>query len=456
MNAVQPARGQRTTAAEVLRGTARDALLRAMTWRMGRAGDLGGTLLAPRGRAEPYPTYARIRQVGRVVRTDIGLMTAHHDLVGAVLRDPGVVTGTVEREDAAELEQGRLTRFALAVERPEELVQPVGPESMIGMDAPDHTRLRKLVARVFTPKAIQALRPRIGQLADGLLDDVARRDGVHGGFDLMASYARALPVLAICEVLGIPGSDRPRFEAWGEAIAVDLDVIATSRQRRAATAALRDLHGYFEALFAERRTAPGDDLLSRLIAAEEEGERLNARELMSTCLLLLVAGFETTVNLLGNGVLALLHAPEQLRVLRDDPGLMPNAVEELLRFDAPVQITARIPVRDLELAGEVLRARQPLNLLLGGANRDPDVFGDPDTLDVTRDNARQHLAFAAGPHHCLGAALARLEGEIGLTRLLERHPHLALGGEPVRRPTFVLRGLESLPLATQTAAVGVA
>lgn len=421
--------------AELVKGVARERLARALFWSVRRTGDLGAQLFSPDARRDPYPVYDRIRDAGPLYRSRFGWYTASHAVVERTLRNP--------RFGHAGYEQPHdLVSRLLAPRRDPQLVDPVGPESMIGMNPPDHTRLRGLVAKVFTPRAIERLRPRIETLSHDLLDEPART----GSVDLMADFAGVLPVLVICEVLGIPTSERARMKQWGGDIAAALDLSSSARAQRRANAAMRTLHRYFEDLFAQRRRAPGDDVLSSLLAVEEQGDRLTQRELLATCLLLLLAGFETTVNLIGNGTLALLAHPEQLGLLRERPDLVPNAVEEMLRYDSSVQVTSREAVDDVEVEGVRIRAGTFVVELLGGANRDPAVFADPARFDVTRANARSHLAFAAGPHHCLGASLARLEGEVAFRALLDRFPSLQLAAEPTRRPTFVLRGLATLPL----------
>jgi len=428
------------TVVEMARGTVRDGVRRSVIWGLQRREDVGAQLMDPAVRAHPYPTYARIRAAGPLVQSQLGWYAAGHAAVERVLRDPAFGHG---QSAGADTGASGIVAAAMQPQRPPHLVDPVGPESMIGMDPPDHTRLRRLVSKVFTPKAIEALRPRLEGIAHDLLDGPSRAVS----FDLMRDVAGALPVLAICEVLGIPSVDRARFKAWGGDIAVALDLTAPAPAQRRANRALEALHRYFEDLFEQRRRQPGDDLVSELLAVEEQGETLTSHELMATCLLLLLAGFETTVNLLGNGTQALLDHPDQVALLRADPSLLPGAVEEMLRYDAPVQLTGRMALQDTAVEGVAVPAGQFVVTLIGGANRDPAVFAEPDRFDVTRANARRHLAFIAGPHHCLGAALARLEGEVGFAALLDRLPELRAAGPAERRRTFVLRGLERLPLA---------
>jgi cytochrome P450 len=414
-------------------GLTGDVVRRAVVTALAAGGDPAARLMLPAARRDPYPSYDRIRAAGPFARTRMGWYTARHEVVSAVLRSPAF-----SHDFSVD---PRFQTRGMSHRRAEDLVDPLGPDSMLGTDPPDHTRLRRLVAAGFTPRSVQALRPRVEEIAHDLLRDL---DGPV--VDVVPRYARVLPVLVICEVLGVPARDRERFTAWGDVLAVTLDATASSLAQRRGQRALRGLMAYFDDLFAERRASPGDDLVSRLLAVEEDGDQLTYRELLATCLLLLAAGFETTVNLLGNGAKALLAHPDQGALLREEPGRLPDAVEEVLRHDAPVQLTARLAVRDIEIAGRTVPQGSPVVTLLGGANRDPAVFARPDDFDVTRPNVRQHLAFAAGVHHCLGAALARLEGEIGFAALLEAFPDLSPAGRPVQRRTFVLRGPVSLPV----------
>lgn len=309
---------------------------------------------------------------------------------------------------------------------------------------------RLLDPAMFTdpyPTAVERLRGRLEAITDELLDEaMARRE-----FDVMSALAGPLPVRAICAVLGVPERDIPRFRSWGGAIAADLDSLSPAHRQRQATHALRELERYFDDLVERRRGEPGDDILSRLVAAESDGSRLSHRELVTMATLLLFAGFETTVNLIGNGTAALLDHPEQYALLREDPGLIPGAVEEMLRFDAPVQTVARVTTRDVEICGEQLPAGVMVSTMIGGANRDPRVFEHPERFDVQRANARAHLSFALGPHHCLGASLARLEAQIAFTGLVDRLPRLEAAGPRRRRRTFILRGYRSIPVVSRPA-----
>lgn len=434
-----------------LKYLAANGILQASVSAQAWLGDPGAQVFTGPGRLNPYPIYRRIRERGPLVRTGVGLMSASHATTDQVLRDPRFTSVAPERGEPGLVDRvvaAAVMDPATAISSVTTVPNPVGPESMIGMDPPDHTRLRRLVARAFTPRSIAAWRPRVERLAEDLLDQAGR----DGEFDLVPSYAAALPILAICEILGIPGQDRDRFREWGDAVASTLDIVGPVEQARAGVA-LDELDAYFTRLFDQRRREPGDEVIDTLLAAEATGEAITSREVMATVLLLLVAGFETTVNLIGNGALLLLKHPEQMALLREDPTLIPNAVEEFLRYDPPVQQDGRMAKEDLELAGLPVRRGEPISVLLGGANRDPAVFADPERFDVTRTDADRHLAFASGIHYCLGASLARLEGEIAFTALLRRFDGIEKAGPSRRRRGLILRGLDSLPLRVRSASL---
>jgi cytochrome P450 len=377
--------------------------------------------------ADPYPTYHRLRAEDPVHHSPLGfwVLTRYPDVM-AMLRDPRLTKEPIAAFVAA--------RFGMAVPPP-----GLGL-SMLDRDPPDHTRLRGLVSKAFTPKALESLRPGIQQIVDDLLADVAGK----GQMDLIEEFAYPLPVRVICEMLGVPVKDHERFKAWG------LDMIMLppdSEVGQRSVAGRRGLAEYFRELIAERRAAPRDDMLSALIVAEEAGDKLNEEELLATCILLLVAGHETTVNLIGNGTLALLRHPDQLQKLRENPGLIVTAVEELLRFDGPVQRTARIPSEDITIGGRTIPKGEMVMPFLGAADRDPAQFPDPDRLDITRADNR-HIAFGMGIHFCLGAPLARMEGQIAINTLLARLPKLALATDrPQFRQSLTLRGLQVLPVS---------
>ena len=393
-------------------------------------GDVHFNPMDPEFIADPYPTYHRLRAEDPVHHNPLGfwVLTRYEDVVAA-LRDPRLIKEPIAAFVAA--------RFGAPM--------PAMGLSMLDRDPPDHTRLRGLVNKAFTPRVVEGLRPHIQKIVDGLL---ARVEGA-GTMDLIEEFAYPLPVTVICQMLGVPVEDRERFKQWGLDIARGLDAILLppdSDVARRSVAARRALADYFRALIAERRAAPRGDMLSDLIAAEEAGDKLREDELLATCILLLVAGHETTVNLIGNGTLALLRHPEQLRRLRENPGLIASAVEELLRYDGPVQRTARIPSADVRFDGLTIGKGEMVMPFIGAADRDPAQFPDPDRLDLTRTDNR-HIAFGWGIHFCLGAPLARVEGQIAISALVQRLPKLALAiDRPEYRQSLTLRGLTTLPV----------
>jgi pimeloyl-[acyl-carrier protein] synthase len=380
---------------------------------------------------DPYPTYHRLRREDPVFQSPLGfwVLTRYEDVVAA-LRDPRLAKQAIASVVAA--------RFGTPV--------PAVGLSMLDRDPPDHTRLRGLVSKAFTPRVVEGLRPHIQSIVDDLL---ARVEGQRS-MDLIEEFAYPLPVIVICQMLGVPVEDRDRFRQWGLDIARGLDTIMLppdSEVGRRSTAARQALADYFRALIAERRVRPRPDLLSDLIAAEEAGDKLSTDELLATCILLLVAGHETTVNLIGNGTLALLRHPAELGRLREDPGLIGSAVEELLRYDGPVQRTARIPSEDVTFGDRTIPKGELVMPFIGAADRDPAQFPDPDRLDIGRADNR-HIAFGWGIHFCLGAPLARLEGQIAIGTLVQRLPELALAADrPEHRLSLTLRGLVSLPVS---------
>ncbi|RFU37879.1 cytochrome P450 [Actinomadura logoneensis] len=401
----------------------------------------------PAFRADPYAEYRRLARAGALTRTEAGLwVTASYRLCESVLRDHRFG----HRPDGAD---GAAWRRSAGARR-----------SFLTMDPPDHTRLRRLVGRAFTARLVERLRPRVEELVDDLLpiaaDPAGPADPAGTRFDLIAGLAYPLPVIVISELLGVPSEDRERFRGWSDALArgLDPDFLLPPDDLARREDARAEFAAYFRELAARRREEPRDDLLSALTASYD-GEALTEAELLATCVLLLVAGHETTVNLIGNGALALLRDPVQLARFRERPEETAVAVEELLRYDPPVQFTVRAALRDVELAGTVIRRGEMVLLLTGAANRDPEVFPvRPDELDLARyanaETAR-HLAFGLGVHYCLGAPLARLEGAVALRRLFERdvRPAGGLNGVPaggLDRPSYrdnvVLRGLAELPL----------
>jgi cytochrome P450 len=449
------------TPAERVRATALKAVLGGLIASRWAAGDPIARLVAPAGRADPYPVYRRARERAPLVPTMIGLVTARHDVATEVLRDhahfgsapvprpqgrpPSAIAwviGALSPDGLPEKVHRRRTYPEVFERTPD----PLGDESMIGMDPPDHTRVRRLVSRAFTPRAVARIQDSVEDVAQRLLDDAPR-----DGFDLMAGYAGVLPVVVISEILGIPRHDWKRVKSWGDTLASGLDVLGGAPPERVAPA-LHALAAYLTDLFEARRARPGDQVIDSLLAAsaapgdEGDPDRLTDRELMATALLLLTAGFETTVNLIGNSVLLMLAHPGERQAVTDDPSLTANAVEEVLRYEPSVQLTARLTRADTEVAGRPVRAGTVVVCMLAGANRDPAVFTDPERFDIRRANAREHLSFAAGVHYCLGASLARLEGEVGLRVLLRNHPGLALDGRVTPGRGLILRGPKTLPV----------
>jgi cytochrome P450 len=319
---------------------------------------------------------------------------------------------------------------------------PLTPPSLLVTEPPDHTRYRKLVSRVFSARAVEKLRGRTQQIATELLDQIDPRSPV----DLVATYCSLLPVTVIAEILGVPERDREKVLRLGAAAAPSLDLGLSWTTFRQVESALREFDQWLGQHLDGLRRQPGDDLLSQLVAAQEDGVGLTDLELRSTAGLVLAAGFETTVNLLGNGIALLASSPEQRRLLAERDDLWPNAVEEVLRVDPPVLLTGRMAMADTEVAGVPMRRGAVMVALLAGANRDPRVFPEPDTFDITRHNARDHLSFSAGRHFCLGAALARMEGQVGLRTLFERYPEPRVENGAARRSTRILRGYERLPV----------
>lgn len=387
-------------------------------------------------RADPFPIYDRIRSRGPIVRGGMTFIAPSHEAASAVLRSDVFRVG---------LDVATVPWFMrrMLVRRPDgRVVGPIDPPSLLAVNPPQHTRYRRQVAKVFTPRAITALEPRVREIAHELLDDLADRDVV----DLVEEYAALLPVTVISEILGVPLNMRGKFLAWGNQAAAALDVGLGYGEYVASERGIQALNEWMYRHIDQLRQNPGDDLLSQLITVEDDGVRMTDVELMATADLLLAAGFETTVNLLGTGTDLLLRHPDQLQVLLDDPAVWANAVDEILRFESPVQNTARYASVDTEVCGLPIPRSGFVSVLIGAANRDPKVFADPGRFDVRRANAREHLAFSAGVHYCIGAALARAEGRIGLQVLFERYPDLAPAGTPTRRPTRTLRGYQTLPV----------
>lgn len=400
------------------------AALRYYQWR----GDPVAKLMRPEVAIDPYPLYAEIR-ARRLARSPLGVwVTATHATASQVLLDRRFSSSPTHQRG-----------YKPTVDR-----EGLPAADLLSMDPPEHTRIRRLVSGAFSPRAIAALEPWIRETTDAL---VGRVD-VAAGFDLVDAVAFPLPIAVICHLLGVPSADEARFRVWGHDVAATLEARPDPASRARGRAAEVALSAYLRDLVAERRADPDDSILSTLIAAEEAGDRLSADELVSTAMLLLVAGFETTVNLIGNSTVGLLGADRQWERLHEEPALLPGAVEELLRYDSPVQATSRIATEDLVLDDTTIPAGESIIVAIGGANRDPDAFDHPDRLDLDRADAQGHLAFSLGAHHCLGAALARLEGRIALEALTAAFPGVRLDAAPTRRRLLVLRGYETVPLRT--------
>jgi pimeloyl-[acyl-carrier protein] synthase len=384
----------------------------------------------PEVRADPYPVYEEIRAADRVYWSagqEAWLLTGYDDCI-EVLRDPRSSNNSANAIRSGAPDDPLAGRFS-------------GSRLMLFADPPTHTRLRGLVNKAFTPRRVEALRPHIQEIVDHLLDSVDP-----AGFDVIADLAFPLPVIVIAEMLGVPADDRDDLKRWSRDLARTIDPIVTAEAAEKAAMSGLMFINYLNNLIDERRRDPRDDLLSALIAAEEEGEHLTHEELLVNTVLVLIAGHETTQNLIGNGTLALFRNPDQRERFCTDPSVVKTAVEEVLRYDGPVQLTARHMLDDIEVGGRRIAKGQTAILLLAAANRDPEQFADPARFDVARDPNR-HIAFGHGPHFCLGATLARAEGQAALSSLFRRFPDLQpLTDQPEYSDTFTLRGLASLPV----------
>ena len=387
-----------------------------LTWERLESG-IGFDLTSSAVRANPYELYERLRREDPVHRMR---------LVNA-----WALTGY---EDAQTVLQDH-KRFSSG----ENKLEYAPYRTMLDLDPPDHTRLRSLVSKAFTPRSVSALAPRVQQIVEALLNDL----GDKKRFDLISEFAFPLPVIVIAEMLGIPAQDRDRFNVWSNDIALAVEPILSHEEIGRVERSSDEIVRYFEDIIAERRRRPEDDLLSALLVVEEEGERLSHDELLGTLMLLLVAGNETTRSLIGNGMLALLKNPAQLQRLRDEPGLLDTAIDELLRYDSPVQFIIRVVLEDMEFNGRRFRAGQKVLVLVGAANRDPAIFANPGMLDIGREE-KSHLSFGRGIHYCLGSPLALLEARLAFAGLLARFPSIHLLSEPEYRNQMVLRGVEEL------------
>ncbi len=392
----------------------------------------------PAFKANPYPTYAELRETVPIHRITlphgrgVWLVTRYEDVL-AIFKDERFVKDWRKVFTPERLAQ---------IPHIPPVMEPLS-RNMLETDPPDHERLRALVSKAFTPRLIERMRPRIQAIADSLLDAVEDK----GEMDLIDDYAFPLPITVIAELLGVPSEDRNKFRAWsdaavsGNATAEYLETVLVPH--------MQAFSDYLRRMFEEKRKHPKDDLISALVRAEEAGDKLSEDELLGMVFLLLVAGHETTVNLIGNGTLALLQHPDQLEKLRNDPSLIKSAIEELLRYDGPVEISPeRFAREDVAIGGTVIPRGEMVRVVIAAADRDPERFPDPDALDITRTDNR-HLAFGKGIHYCLGAPLARMEGQIAIDTLLRRMPGLRLREPPESmswRPGMVMRGLQGLPV----------
>ncbi|MFB7738762.1 cytochrome P450 [Streptomyces sp. NPDC056112] len=387
--------------------------------------------------ADPYPAYAELRARGRVLHyepTDQWLVPHHAD-VSALLRDRRL----------GRTYQHRFTHeeFGRTPPPPEhEPFHVLNDHGMLDLEPPDHTRIRRLVSKAFTPRTVERLKPYVHRLANELVAELVAA----GGGDLLRDVAEPLPVAVIAEMLGIPEADRAQLRPWSADICGMYELNPSEETAAKAVRASVEFSDCLRELIAERRKEPGEDLISGLIAAHDEGDRLTEQEMISTAVLLLNAGHEATVNATVNGWWALFRNPEQLAALRADHSLIPSAIEELMRYDTPLQLFERWVLDEIEIAGTTIPRGAEIAMLFGSANHDPAVFTDPGRLDLTRrDNP--HISFSAGIHYCIGAPLARIELAASMTALLERAPALTLAAEPDRKPNFVIRGLDGLSVA---------
>jgi cytochrome P450 len=396
-------------------------------------------LFSPQGRENPYPLYEVLREAGAVVRSPFGPhIVTRYDTVDKVLRSPAFRTprGYRDADDPAG----------------PPLFDPAGKLSLhrrnwlLFQSGEAHTRLRKLIMNVFTPRAVRSITPRINALVDDLLAPIFAR----GSAEIIADLAYPLPATVICELLGIPAADRDRNREWTNMLAPTIDPMAsTPASIAAAEVAMTAWDGYIRDLLAEKRKRPGEALLDAMLAAEVDGARLSEDEIASNAVFLFLAGHETTTNLIGNGLLALLRHPDQLAMLRAEPAYLDNAVEELLRYDSPVQFAPRVPIEAVEIEGVTLPKEMPVTLMLGAANRDPRRYDRPDLLDIER-NEPKPISFGGGVHYCVGAALARAEAKSALGKLVTGSREISLVTEkPLYRAVLTLRGLTELRVAVR-------
>jgi cytochrome P450 len=385
---------------------------------------------------DPYPALARLRAEAPVFWSEKGKywMVSRYDDVSAILRDLQYEKGFARMKVLDPLMR-IFPQLADAMK--------LRGKSMLNQNPPDHTRLRALVNKAFTPTMVSGMRPHIERIANKLIDQIEQKKDV----DLISEFAFVLPVTVIAEMLGIPAEDRDKFKVWSHALTEILEPTLEMGRAMKALDANHALLDYLRPLVAERRKNPRTDLISALVQAEEEGSKLTEDELLANTVLLLVAGHETTVNLIGNGMLALLKNQEQMDLLKSQPDMIETAVDEFLRYDSPVQFTRRMAACDMELGGQRIRENDMFILLLGSANRDETQFEEPDRLNIARTN-NKHIAFGSGIHHCLGSSLARAEGQIAIGTILQRLPNIHLKGTNIEHKLpYSLRGVKDLPVA---------
>lgn len=392
-------------------------------------------LLDPAHRADPYPLYSEIRERGPIV-----IPEANFAVFGTYAQCDEIFRHPASGNDRL---KSSVAQKAVAEGQP---ARPFGQPGFLFLDPPDHTRLRKLAQKAFAPRVVKALEPEIVALVDQLLANLKP----DSEFDVIAGLAYPLPVAVICRLLGVPLSDEPKFSAASGLLAQGLDPFITFTGEVSDTFSDRLeaghwLRGYLRDLVGQRRADPREDLISELIAAEEDGDQLTEDEIVATCNLLLIAGHETTVNLIANAILAMLREPRHWAALAADADRASAIVEETLRFDPPVQLSSRVATAEMTIDGITIPAGDSMMVMMASAQRDPQMYDDPDTFDPDR-GAIRHLAFGLGPHFCLGAPLARLEATIALSALTARFPNARLAGDPVYKPNVTLRGMATLPL----------
>lgn len=413
------------------------ATFRTMMAGAALSGDPAAKLLGRRQPANPFPLYEQIRKHGDVYRSRLGIFcTVSHAQCRAVLKDPRFGMPVPPSPPAWEMYQGDADTLIHPIER-----------SLLAVNPPEHTRLRRLVAPWFTASALRTRAARVEKIVHSHLDRIS--DGQD--FDLVRDFTAQVPTAVIGDMLGIEIENYEQFGRWGMALATTIDGVRTMGERRMVRTVLAEMTSFFTQLIEENRRAPRDNAISGLVGAEVDGRPVTDDELIGLIGLLLAAGLETTVNLISNSVRFLLEHPEQKKLFLDNPDTAPDVVEEALRYDPPAMFTVRMALEDVELDGRLIPRGGWLVQLLGGANRDPKVFTDPHRFDVTRGNIREHIAFSAGAHHCVGSGLARLEAEIALRELFARFPDMRIAGDVTMRTARSARGPKSIPISVAQA-----